>query len=176
MKLAHKLGLTVLGAYLLQAALGWEYNKNEDHPDGAKSVDKLKKDGDYYLVKGADLHNLGGDLIGKKIRVSGYAAEIKRFPSKTLLLKSEDQCYFVIMFWGSLGNIPDDLQKRLEGNGVRAAGGIINRYEGDKLTIYCTVDSLMKEGGLTGSALRYKSCIVKSVEKWEKGWPESKTQ
>ena len=69
-----------------------------------------------------------------------------------------------------LGNVPDDLRNRIEKNGIRAAGGFLKKYEGDKLTLYCTLEMLVKEGGLTGNALKYKSCIVKPVQKWTTGW------
>jgi len=160
-------------ALLGLTASAWEYNKNEDHPDGSKSVDQLKKDGEYYIVKGSDLHNLAGDLIGKKIKFNGYVREISKFPARKVLFLSEDKCYFVIMPFGdTLGKVPEDLQKRLENNDIRAAGGIINKYDGDKLTLYCTIEMLCKEGGMTGSTLIYKSCIVKPVDKWKKGWTE----
>ena len=164
----------MIGLVLALPSNAWDYSKNEDHPDGATSVDNLEKDGEYLIVNGSDLHNLAADLIGQKIRFRGYVRRIDRFPARKVLLLSEDRCYFVIMPYGTmLGDVPDDLRKRIESNAVRSAGGLFNRYEGDKLTIYCTIDMLCKEGGLTGSALRYKSCIVKPVQKWAKGWVDA---
>ena len=93
--------LTIIGLVVMSfsnSIMTWEYDKNEKHPRGAKAVSQLKKDGDYYIVNGADLHSLGADLIGKKIRFHGYAWEIKRFPTSTLLLLSEDKCFFVILY------------------------------------------------------------------------------
>lgn len=157
------------------SARAWEYSKNEEHPQGSEKVKDLKKGGEYFIVKGADLHNLGADLIGKKIRFRGYVLEINRFPVRKVLLLSEDKCYFVIMPYGkTLGKVPESLRNRILKNGFRAAGGFFKRYEGDKLTVYCTIDTLCKEGGLTGSVLRYKSCIVKPVHDWAKGWAKIK--
>ena len=155
----------------LSTVNSWDYNKNETHPDGKNDIKDIQQLDGYYLVNGADLNNIGADLIGERIRICGYAREIKKFPVGTLLFLSEDKCFFCIIYWGSsIGNVPDDLVKRIQNNGIRTASGLINRYDGDKLTFYCSVDSLMKEGGMTGNALAYKACIVKIVYKWEKGW------
>jgi hypothetical protein len=39
---------------------------------------------------------------------------------------------------------------------------------GSKVTVYCTIDQISKEGGMLGSALKYKSCIVKPVDRWQR--------
>ena len=51
---------------LTSPAHAWEYTKDEQHPDGANSLNELNKDGDYFVVKGADLHNLGAEFDRKE--------------------------------------------------------------------------------------------------------------
>ncbi len=170
--------MAVLGTLGITEGLAedWKYSKNEEHPKGAKKVDDLKKQGDYYIVTGADMHNLAADLIGKKIRFRGYASQISRFPASTLWVLSEDKTYFYFVYFGDTmaKAIPDDLKTRLSKNGVRTAGGRFDRYDGDKLTFYSTLGNPCKEGGFTGNAARYKACQIFETQKWEKGWTEAK--
>ena len=149
---------------------GWKFSKYEDNPNGAMKIENLEMDGEYYIVKGADLHNIAYELIGHKIRLYGHFREYKKFPIGKVLILTNDLCYFVIM---PTKNIPTDLKIRLDSNGFKGVTGIINKYEGDKITLYCEIEILSKEGnGLTDSVLAYKSCILKTVDKWEKGWTE----
>jgi hypothetical protein len=171
--------MALMGTIAATGALAeeWKYSKNEEHPKGAKKVEDLKKEGDYYIVTGADMHNLAADLIGKKIRFRGYASQISRFPASTLWVLSEDKTYFYFVYFGDTmtKTIPEDFKTRLNNNGVRAAGGVFDRYDGDKLTLYCTLGNPCKEGGLTGNAAKYKACQIFETQKWEKGWTEPST-
>lgn len=126
-------------------------------------------DGKYYIVTGADLHNLAPVLIGKRIRFTGYVRKIDKFPLHKMFLLSEDKSYYVIVPYGeAAGDVPKDLRDSIGSNGIRAAGGFSTKNEGDMITIYCSIEMLCKEGGLTGSALQYLSCIEKPVYDWER--------
>ena len=128
---------------------------------GATSVSSLSQSGGAYLVKGADMQNIAADLIDKQITYRGTIAEIKRFPSDTVLVLSEDECYYLIVPWGSLGDVPDDFKNQLDKNGLQP---------GDKITLTGTVERLMQEHGVNKSILRFKSCFLKPVASWERGW------
>jgi len=138
-----------------------EVKRKEATEVGAKSVVELKQSDGYYIVKGADLHNLASELVGQRIRIRGSISRIDRFPTAKSLILSEDECYFVIVPWGSLGKVPSDLKTQFEKNGLQ---------KGDKLTLFAEIDMLSKEDGINQSILAYKSCILKPVDSWSRGW------
>jgi hypothetical protein len=164
--------LSPLSFFCVSPSMANECRKSKQHPNGANSIASLTQTGEFFLVTGADLHNLGADLIGKKIIFRGYIKKIKRFPTKSVLILSEDKCYYLHMPWGSIGDISDDLKIHFEKNAFRAAGGIINKYKGDKITLWATIDRLMPESGINKIILKYKCCVATPIEKWKHGWTE----
>ena len=151
----------------------WTYTKDDPHPNGAASVADLAQvfledqQEHYYVVAGADLHNLAPALINDRILLRGFVRKIDKFPVHKILVLSADGNYFVVVGFGeTLGSAPPDLAEQLRKNGIRAAGGLLSRYEGDKVTLYCRIDQLVKEGGLTGNTLNRKCLIADPVDAW----------
>ena len=127
---------------------------------GAKSVSQLSNDGEHYVVSGYDLHNIAGDLIGKKIRFEGTITKIELVPSHRAEILSKEQCYYVQLNFGDIlgENIPTDLSDQFVKNGLQ---------RGDKITLWCSIFMLAKDEGIT--ALAHRSCIVNDVDRWERG-------
>ena len=153
--------LGVLALVMVKQTRRTEQTRAEAEDRGAKSVSALRQSDGYYVVTGADLHNVARDLIGKRIRIRGTIASIDTVPVNKSLILSEDSCYFVIVPWGSLGDVPSDLKEQFSRNGLQ---------KGDKITLFATIEMLSKEGGITGRALAYKSSILKPVHAWSRGW------
>ena len=163
----QKCSTTFIAGAMLGLGLGCEkpqgvahgVPKDQHNQYGSSAVSQLAQEGDYYLVSGADLHNLDGDLIGKRIKFTGVVRDVSHVPVDKALLLSEDNAYFVIIPYGSLGEVPDNLKIQLNKGGLQT---------GNKITVYCTIEQVSREGGLLGSALKYKSCIVKPVYQWQR--------
>jgi len=128
---------------------------------GVKSVADLTQEDEYYLANGADLHNIAGDLIGRKIRFQGTVTRIEHVPGDRACVLSDDKCYYVQLFYGSMmgRNIPPDLREQFDKSGLQV---------GDKVTLWCLIDQLGANDGL--NALEYRSCLVRDVDKWKRGW------
>jgi len=142
-------------------APGPDSPKSKTNPNGVSSVSQLAQEDGYYLVKGADLHNVGGDLIGKNIRVRGTIRDMATpLGGKTILVETDDNCYYVqVVFGSSAKKTPEELRAQLEKGGLQ---------KGNPIELWCTVDSIAQESGWLKSALKYKSCIVYSVDKWKR--------
>ena len=135
-------------------------SKDEPHPDGVTSVEELKKDGDHYLVTGADLHNVGPDLIGEKIKFRGTVRSWGLIGTGNMTVLTDDKSYYVqVMYSLSGSEIPDDLRQQIDKGGIQ---------KGDGITLCCTIDSIAQESGPNQNVLAVKSCIVKNVDQWER--------
>jgi len=153
------IGLLVLLGYIyLQEQRKTALEKQTMREDGATSIGSLQREGEYYIAKGADLHNIGGDLLGRKIRVRGVVKDTKTaLGGKTLLVLTEDGYYYLQVLYETKAKFPDDLRQQI------LKGGIQN---GSSLQLWCTVDQIAPESGLNRSILNRKSCMVNSVYKW----------
>ncbi len=78
---------------------------------------------------------------------------------KTLLVQTEDGCYYLQVLYEPKASIPEDLRQQV------LKGGIQN---GSSLQLWCTVDQIAPESGWNRSILDRKSCMVHSVDKWER--------
>ena len=135
-------------------------SKDKPHPNGVKSVEELKKDGDYYLVAGADLHNVGADLIGKKIKFRGTVKAWGGMGTGNMTVLTGDRSYYVQVMYSMPGSqIPDDLRQQIDKGGVQ---------KGSNITLCCTIDSIAQESGPNRNILPVKSCIVKTVDEWSR--------
>lgn len=134
--------------------------KRRSNSSGASSLRSLEKNGDYYVVVGADLHNVGADLLGKRICVCGSIEDVRTaMGGETLLVLTEDRCYYLQVYYGSSGAVPNELRSQIKKGGLQ---------KGSSIKLWCSVDEIAPESGWAKSALRYKSCIVKSVDRWER--------
>ena len=132
------------------------------------SLSQVPRDGRYYIVSGQDMNRFESSLVGENIRFTGRIVDVKKFPITKFLLLSEDGSYYVIVGI-SMGDVPDDLNNAIAKNALRPKSqGLFSSYPGDVITIWGTVHSLSKQGGLTGSVLSKPSCIVDIVHDWQK--------
>jgi len=155
------IGLLVFVGYMyLQEQRKTALEKQTIREDGATSIGSLQREGEYYIVKGADLHNVGGDLLGRKIRVRGIVKDTKTaLGGKTLLVLTEDGYYYLQVLYETKAKLPDDLRQQV------LKGGIQN---GSSVQLWCMVDQIAPETGLNRSILNRKSCMVRSVDKWQR--------
>ena len=153
------MGLLILLGYMyLQQQREITVAKQTPNEDGAKSTGSLRREGGYYVVKGADLHNVAGDLLGKKIMVRGVVKDTKTdLGGKTLLVLTEDGCYYLQVLYEPKARIPEDLRQQVLNGGIQNGGS---------LQLWCTVDQIAPEDGWNRSILNRKSCMVHSVDKW----------
>jgi len=145
---------------LVLLCLGWTYSKFERHPDGANNIEELSMDGEYYVVTGADLHNLGGELLKKKIKVRVTYDMKKLFPLATAYFLVDD-CYFIAVGYHGMANVPPDLKMQISRNGI---------MRNDKITLYGTLDFIMPEEGITRNILQFKNGILSPVYDFKRGW------
>jgi DNA/RNA endonuclease YhcR with UshA esterase domain len=153
--------LLIFVAYMgLKQSKEIQIAKQQPRSDGVKSIEELSKEDDYFVVKSADMHNVGGDLLARKITARGVVTDTKTdLGGKNLLVLVEGDCYFLQVVYESSSRIPDDLRNQIEKGGIQ---------KGSTIQIWGMVDKIAPETGFNKSILRYKSCFIKSVDKWSR--------
>ena len=152
------LGITLLCA--VSCGKKPDPQKMAQKPNGATSLTKLSRDGEYYVVRGADIHNLCGELLGKKVRFRGKVDKTQGSMwglSKPLLRILADDGEFYLWISGS-ASVPSDLTEAVKKGGLQVP---------QPVELWCTLSELPSEEVLTAySELSKRSGITKHVDRW----------
>lgn len=131
-------------------------------PSAATQLSDLERDGDYYVVTGADIHNLCGDLLNKKIKFRGKVDKTQGSMfglEKPLVRVLADDGEFYLWV-AEAATVPDDFKEAIQKGGLQVS---------EPVELSCTLDELPSEAVLTAySELSKRSGISKNVDSWSR--------